>query len=252
MKRNILIAVCITILLVLTVTACDKHGESDAPNSSADSMSEQSNDITAAFSAALTPVASYSPEASLSSIGSCSEQNISSEFPAESKSVRSNSNASTTNSSKPASSPTKIKPLTSTPTSAAPPQQPSQPSQPAPSSVPEAPQSSVPAPPVYGSVADYIDKNRAMIEEVKASMQQEDMSTDIYASENSMVFSFRLTIDIGDTSELEAYFEQYFSQLEPAFISILDEMRLEIPSAESIILEYLDINGNTIASKEFK
>ncbi len=249
MKRNILIAVCITILLVLTVTACDKHGESDAPNSSADSMSEQSNDITAAFSAALTPVASYSPEASLSSIGSSSEQNISSEFPAESKSVRSNSNASTTNSSKPASSPTKIKPLTSTPTSAAPPQQPSQP---APSSVPEAPQSSVPAPPVYGSVADYIDKNRDMIEELKASVQQEDMSTDIYASGNSMVFSFRLTIDIGDTSELEVYLEQYFSQLEPAFISILDEMRLEIPSAESIILEYLDINGNTIASKEFK
>ena len=249
MKRNILIAVCITILLVLTVTACDKHGESDAPNSSADSMSEQSNDITAAFSAALTPVASYSPEASLSSIGSSSEQNISSEFPAESKSVRSNSNASTTNSSKPASSPTKIKPLTSTPTSAAPPQQPSQP---APSSVPEAPQSSVPAPPVYGSVADYIDKNRDMIEELKASVQQEDMSTDIYASGNSMVFSFRFTVDIGDTSELEAYFEQYFSQLEPAFISILDEMRLEIPSAESIILEYLDINGNTIASKEFK
>ena len=67
-----------------------------------------------------------------------------------------------------------------------------------------------------------------------------------------MVFSFRLTIDIGDTSELEVYLEQYFSQLEPAFISILDEMRLEIPSAESIILEYLDINGNTIASKEFK
>lgn len=249
MKRNILIAVCITILLVLTVTACDKHGESDAPNSSADSMSEQSNDITAAFSAALTPVASYSPEASLSSIGSSSEQNISSEFPAESKSVRSNSNASTTNSSKPASSPTKIKPLTSTPTSAAPPQQPSQP---APSSVPEAPQSSVPAPPVYGSVADYIDKNRAMIEEVKASMQQEGMSTDVYARGNSMVFSFRFTVDIGDTSELEAYFEQYFSQLEPAFISILDEMRLEISSTESNILECLGINENIIASKEFK
>lgn len=241
-------------MLVLTVTACDKHGESDAPNSSADSMSEQSNDITAAFSAALTPVASYSPEASAASAESSSEQNILSEPSAESKAVNSNEgdNAGAASSSKPASSPTKIKPLTSTPTSAAPPQQPSQPSQPAPSSVPEAPQSSVPAPPVYGSVADYIDKNRAMIEEVKASMQQEGMSTDVYARGNSMVFSFRLTIDIGDTSELEVYLEQYFSQLEPAFISILDEMRLEIPSAESIILEYLDINGNTIASKEFK
>lgn len=251
MKRNILIAVCITILLVLTVTACDKHGESDAPNSSADSMSEQSNDITAAFSAALTPAASYSPEAPAASAESSSEQNILSEPSAESKAVNSNEgdNAGAASSSKPASSPTKIKPLTSTPTSAAPPQQPSQP---APSSVPEAPQSSVPAPPVYGSVADYIDKNRDMIEELKASVQQEDMSTDIYASGNSMVFSFRLTIDIGDTSELEVYLEQYFSQLEPAFISILDEMRLEIPSAESIILEYLDINGNTIASKEFK
>ena len=268
MKRNLSIVLCIMILLVLTISGC---GKNDDTLSDGSSSSNALSDLTANISSSLSDT-QFSSNVSSSSQ---TESTVSASSAASSSSSarRSSSSAGRTSSkptssrtvthidtpsqpvisAPPASTPSQLLPPTSTPPVSS---QPEPSSSSLPSSVPETPSStpssSAPTLPVYDSVADFIEKNSDMIEEMKASIQQEDMTVDVYARENSMVFSIQFMIDIGDTSLLKEYFEQYFAQLEPSSSGFLDEMRIQIPSAESIIFELLDVNGNMIASKEFK
>lgn len=138
-----------------------------------------------------------------------------------------------------------------------------EPSQPSPSSQPDTSSEAVPSSSVsststvsssvtYDSVEDYINENRDIIDEIVASMEQDGITGDIYARGNSLVFSLKFTIDIGDTSVIKEYLDQMLDEGASLFESIVYEMRFEIPSAESVIVEYLDMDGNVITSKEYK
>lgn len=92
-----------------------------------------------------------------------------------------------------------------------------------------------------------------MVNQIILTMGYEGFLCGIYARDNSFVISLGLIIDIGDNNDImKEYLEQLFDQLSPFFENILYQMRVEVPSAKSVIVEAFDIYGNIITSREYK
>jgi hypothetical protein len=100
------------------------------------------------------------------------------------------------------------------------------------------------------SLEDYA---AAAKEEVSESIDSiEDAKFDILARGNSLVYSYQYTVDFGDTSALKEALDQALTSQADSFQDLLSSLKSAVPDAESIIVEYLDLNGNIITSREFK
>ncbi len=98
----------------------------------------------------------------------------------------------------------------------------------------------------------YIDGMQDEINEMTESMKEQGMTIEVSARENSLVYSYHFTEDLDDTSLVKASLEQSLEGLSSTFEDILSTLKEEVSSAESVIVEYLDMDGNVIASKEYK
>ncbi len=98
----------------------------------------------------------------------------------------------------------------------------------------------------------YIDSMQDEISEMTESMKEQGMTIEVSARENSLVYSYHFTEDLGDTSLVKASLEQSLEELSSTFEDILSTLKEEVSSAESVIVEYLDMDGNVIVSKEYK
>ena len=103
------------------------------------------------------------------------------------------------------------------------------------------------------SVQDYLDKNKTALDAaISAAEQDGTMELDIVARDNSMVYTFKFTSDLGmSNDDAKAALDAGMEQQASTFESTYDELKKVVPSAESIIVEYLDMNGEVITSKEF-
>ena len=72
------------------------------------------------------------------------------------------------------------------------------------------------------------------------------MKMKVFARGKSLVYSYQYTIDLGDTSLLKSTFEQALASTESTFSSVLSAMKLVVPDAESVTVEYLDKAGKVI------
>lgn len=118
-------------------------------------------------------------------------------------------------------------------------------------STPEAP-SSEPDDGDAMTLETYIDSIKDQIDGMTASMEEAGMNLDVLARENSLVYSYQFTEDVGDTSLLKDSLEQSLEELSSSFESILSALKQAVSSAESVVVEYLDKDGNVIVSKEYK
>lgn len=66
------------------------------------------------------------------------------------------------------------------------------------------------------------------------------------------MYSYRYTSDVGDTALLKPMLDEALEPLSSTFESSLEAIQLAVPSAESLIVEYLTQDGELITSKEFK
>ena len=75
----------------------------------------------------------------------------------------------------------------------------------------------------------------------------------VEARDGSLVYSYQYTFDLGVSNEYMA--ELLGNSLESgasAFENTYSKLKKEIPEVKSVIVEYLDMNGTLIVSKEFK
>ncbi len=98
----------------------------------------------------------------------------------------------------------------------------------------------------------FIASIQGQIDQMAASVESSGMGLDVVARGNSLVYIYQYNIDLGDTSLIKGSLESALDSMSDVFTSVLDSLRLVIPDAESVIVEYLDMEGNIIASKEFK
>ena len=98
----------------------------------------------------------------------------------------------------------------------------------------------------------FIASIQGQIDQMAASVESSSMGLDVVARGNSLVYIYQYNIDLGDTSLIKGSLESALDSMSDVFTSVLDSLRLVVPDAESVIVEYLDMEGNIIASKEFK
>ena len=107
--------------------------------------------------------------------------------------------------------------------------------------------------PVSGnlSVKDFIASIQPQIDQMASSIESSGMKLSVSARGNSMVYSYQYLTDVGDTSVIKGALDQAMDQMASTFTTILSSMKQVVPDAKSIIVEYLDMNGNVIVSKEY-
>ena len=87
---------------------------------------------------------------------------------------------------------------------------------------------------------------------MQSGLESAGMKMTVTARGNSLVYSYQYLIDIGDISIVKPSLEQALNAASPTFTAILSTMKIYVPGAESIIVEYLSKDGTLICSKEFK
>lgn len=105
---------------------------------------------------------------------------------------------------------------------------------------------------VPATLEAYIAGMQSEIDAMEAEMAEQGMSIKVEARGNSLVYSYQFSEDIADLETMKAAFEQSMESSSSVFENILTQIKAEIPSAESIIVEYLTKDGTEIYSKEFK
>ena len=102
------------------------------------------------------------------------------------------------------------------------------------------------------SMEAYVAAVQDQMGSLTESIKEAGMEFQLLARGNSMVYSYRYTTDLGDTSQLKEYFEQMMDSMSSVFEMVLPELKANVEGAESLIVEYLDKDGNVIYSKEYK
>lgn len=109
----------------------------------------------------------------------------------------------------------------------------------------------------YASVGEYIEANSNITDDVAAAYG-ESVNLELKADGNKMVYSFSAdAIDSAflfagemNDEETKAYFDPIIDRMANSMGQAVIEMRYEIPSLESIVIEYTFTDGTPIYSRE--
>lgn len=100
------------------------------------------------------------------------------------------------------------------------------------------------------SMEEFIASISDQIDQLSGSM--DGMGTlEVIARGNSLVYQFQYTMDLGDTSVIQPMLEQTMDTLTSTFESIYDVLKLAVPDAQSLVVEYLDKDGNMLVYREY-
>lgn len=78
------------------------------------------------------------------------------------------------------------------------------------------------------------------------------MKISVEVRDNSLAYVYQFTTDVGDAETIKSGLEQSMSAMEETFNTLLSQVKAEVAETESMIVEYLDKDGNVLLSKEFK
>ena len=95
-------------------------------------------------------------------------------------------------------------------------------------------------------------ENQAQIDEMSSAMEGQGMKISVEVRGNSLAYVYQFTTDVGDAETIKSGLEQSMSAMEETFNTLLSQVKAEVAETESMIVEYLDKDGNVLLSKEFK
>lgn len=134
-----------------------------------------------------------------------------------------------------------------------------------PSSTPEEPSSEVSSEEPSSSEAEeapaagdattmetFIESIQDQVDGMSESLKESGMNLEVLARGNSLVYLYQFTEDLGDTSLIKDGLEQSLEGVSSTFENVLSLLKTAVSDAESVIVEYLDKDGNVILSKEYK
>ena len=102
------------------------------------------------------------------------------------------------------------------------------------------------------ALEEYISENQAQIDEMSSAMEGQGMKISVEVRGNSLAYVYQFTTDVGDAETIKSGLEQSMSEMEETFNTLLSQVKAEVAETESMIVEYLDKDGNVLLSKEFK
>lgn len=87
---------------------------------------------------------------------------------------------------------------------------------------------------------------------MSSAMEGQGMKISVEVRGNSLAYVYQFTTDVGDAETIKSGLEQSMSAMEETFNTLLSQVKAEVAETESMIVEYLDKDGNVLLSKEFK
>lgn len=102
-----------------------------------------------------------------------------------------------------------------------------------------------------GALQNYINSIQNQLDSVLDSYAQQGLAIKVLARGNSLAYVYRYTIDIPDISAARQQLASALSAQDSTFQNVLKELKKEVPSAESVIVEYQAKDGSVIYSKEY-
>lgn len=102
------------------------------------------------------------------------------------------------------------------------------------------------------TLEQFIALIQPQIDAMQESLEESGQKLDIIARDKSLVYIYQYTVDVGDVSAIRDGLEAAMEALSSNFEGILDQLQSAVPEAESVIVEYLDKDGQLIYSKEYK
>ena len=102
------------------------------------------------------------------------------------------------------------------------------------------------------TLENYIEASEEQLEQLSGAFEDSGLEMSISVRGNSLVYSYKYTIDVGDAETIKTAMETMMETVAPTFENVLSGIKKEVPSTESLIVEYFDKDGKEIYSKEFK
>ncbi len=104
---------------------------------------------------------------------------------------------------------------------------------------------------VNQDIVDLISTQQSTIDSIK-DQYAGTLDFAMEARGNSLVYKYSYLSDLGDLSLLKTSLDSSLESGAETFESSLKTMQLAVPGMESLIIEYYDMNGTLITSREYK
>lgn len=91
------------------------------------------------------------------------------------------------------------------------------------------------------------------VQALSESYEEKGIKLEVTAEGDSIVYKCMFTVDLNDTKSKEELAEHLESkEFKTSIDSVLRSFKAQVPQTRSVIVRYIDVNGNVIASKEYK
>lgn len=98
----------------------------------------------------------------------------------------------------------------------------------------------------------YIASIQSEIDELTTAMAAQGMSIEILARNNALVYSYKYQEDVADAETMRAALEQATETQATTFQALYTELKGDVPSLESVTVEYLAADGTVLYTRDFK
>lgn len=97
------------------------------------------------------------------------------------------------------------------------------------------------------------DQFQEQVKALSQTYESKGMKLEVTAEDDSVVYKCIYTVKVDETKSKEELTEHLESkEFETSIDSVLRSFKAQVPQTRSIIVRYIDTNGNIIASKEYK
>lgn len=98
----------------------------------------------------------------------------------------------------------------------------------------------------------YIASIQSELDELTTAMAAQGMSIEILARNNALVYSYKYQEDVADAETMRAALEQATETQATTFQALYTELKGDVPSLESVTVEYLAADGTVLYTRDFK
>ena len=102
------------------------------------------------------------------------------------------------------------------------------------------------------AIEAFLESSWEQMDQLTDSFEGSGMEMDLSVQDNWLVYTCRYPLDAGDSEIIKSTLASSTEAFSSTYEAILAALKAEVPSTESVIVEYVDKDGNELFSKEFK
>lgn len=102
------------------------------------------------------------------------------------------------------------------------------------------------------TMEEIVSEIQAEMDSMKDSYAEMGINMNIIARDNSLVYQYQYSEDVGDLDAMKEALEAAISEQDSVFENLLTMVKNAVPDANGVVVEYLNADGTLIFAKEYK